>query len=105
MGHMTHIANALHSSVESRQEVAQHVQHSRQWQDYMTVHLQPRNEVTPSLHHRLVLCPFVILALQCSIAGSTAHMRLPAGKAMHGLVFCLVPAAMCGIVHIIDVET
>lgn len=45
MGHMTQIANRLHIAVETRQEVAEHVQDSNQWQDYFTTHLAPRNEV------------------------------------------------------------
>ncbi|KAA6426332.1 MAG: serine threonine- phosphatase 6 regulatory subunit 3-like isoform X2 [Trebouxia sp. A1-2] len=44
MGHMTQIANRLHIAVETRQEVAEHVQDSNQWQDYFTTHLAPRNE-------------------------------------------------------------
>ena len=47
MGHMTQIANKLHLAVESRQEVADHVQNSHQWQDYFTTRLAPRNEVNP----------------------------------------------------------
>ena len=47
MGHMTQIANKLHIAVESRQEVAAHVQDSHQWQDYFTTRLAPRNEVSP----------------------------------------------------------
>ncbi len=46
MGHMTQIANKLHIAVETRQEVAEHVQNSSQWQDYFTTHLAPRNEVS-----------------------------------------------------------
>ena len=45
MGHMTQIANKLHIAVETRQEVAEHVQDSHQWQDYFTTHLEPWNEV------------------------------------------------------------
>ena len=45
MGHMTQIANKLHIAVETRQEVAEHVQDSNQWQDYFTSHLEPWNEV------------------------------------------------------------
>lgn len=45
MGHMTQIANKLHIVVETRQEVAEHVQDSNQWQDYFTSHLEPWNEV------------------------------------------------------------
>lgn len=64
MGHMTHIANTLHSTVESRPEVAQHVQHSAQWQDYMTMQLQPRNEVTPP-HALAMPVPLAAVALHC----------------------------------------
>lgn len=45
MGHMTQIANKLHIAVDTRQEVAEHMQDSNQWQDYFTTHLAPWNEV------------------------------------------------------------
>lgn len=47
MGHITQIGNILRHTVESRPEVAEHVQGSSQWQDYSTQHLEPRNEVSP----------------------------------------------------------
>lgn len=46
MGHMTQIANKLHIAVGTRQEVAEHVQDTNQWQDYLTTQLAPRNEVS-----------------------------------------------------------
>ena len=64
MGHMTQIANKLHIAVETRQEVAEHVQDSNQWQNYFTTHLEPWNEVgffasfcsvTQNLPHSLLL--------------------------------------------------
>ena len=46
MGHITQIGNILRITVESRREVAQHVQHSSQWHDYSAQQLEPRNEVS-----------------------------------------------------------
>lgn len=46
MGHITQIGNILHHTVESRQEVAKHMQDNSQWRDYSTHHLEPRNEVS-----------------------------------------------------------
>lgn len=45
MGHITQIGNILRITVESRREVAEHVQHSSQWHDYSAQQLEPRNEV------------------------------------------------------------
>lgn len=45
MGHITQIGNILRHTVESRQEVAEHMQDTSQWRDYSTHHLEPRNEV------------------------------------------------------------
>jgi len=61
MGHMTQIANKLHIAVDTRQEVAEHMQDSNQWQDYITTHLAPWNEVgflvsDSSVLQRLALC-------------------------------------------------
>ena len=50
MGHITQIGNILRHTVESRPEVAEHVQDSSQWQDYSVQHLEPRNEVSLLLY-------------------------------------------------------
>ncbi len=70
MGHMTQIANKLHIAVETRQEVAEHVQDSNQWQDYFTTHLEPWNEVgflvsICSITQRLASSTLVSMMLIC----------------------------------------
>ena len=46
MGHVTQIANKLHLAAQMRQEVAEHVDHSLQWLNYVNTQLLERNEVS-----------------------------------------------------------
>ncbi len=85
MGHMTQIANKLHIAVETRQEVAEHVQDSNQWQDYFTTHLEPWNEVgflvsIRSVTQRLASFTFILVSMMlicmpfgCQLAAVLAH--------------------------------
>ena len=75
MGHITQIGNILRITVDSRPEVAEHVQGNSHWQDYSTKDLEPRNEVG-LLYLGIVLSAYPAFSLSSTTLRFSAYVQL-----------------------------